>query len=442
MILENLPVINVSYSTILSEHDVEKEEGVMAEKKKMSLGLKVIIGLILGLIVGYVSQSLGLKLEILGKAFIRMIQMVIVPLVFPLIVLGVAGMHDTKKLGRVAVKTLVYFEVVTTIIIVIGVLVAKITNVGAGFGHMAADTAGLDKLQKGIDMQNFLLEIIPKNIIQSMADGKLLPVIFFGIFVGLALVAIGEKGKPVIHLFESWTQAMFKVIGYAVSFAPIGVFGFVAFSVAKYGVKSLMALGQFVLVAYLSFLVVALVLMPIIALIFKVPYRSLMKNTWDLILLSFTTRSSEVALPLLVDRLEKFGANRSITSFVLPTGYSFNLDGASIYASVAVIFISHAFNVPLSNAQIFTIIFMLMVMTKGLAGVPSAVLVVLLATATEMGLPPEGVALLMAVDFFVDMGRTALNVIGNSLATVVIANWEGEFKHNANMTVEKASVAS
>ncbi|WP_347489216.1 cation:dicarboxylase symporter family transporter [Desulfoscipio sp. XC116] len=413
----------------------------MTDKRKMSLGVKVVIGLILGLIAGYVSQPLGLKLEVVGQAFIRMIQMVIVPLVFPLIVLGVAGMHDTKKLGRVAVKTLVYFEVVTTIVIVIGVVIAKLTNVGAGFGQMAANTAGISQLQKGIDMQNFLLEIIPKNVIQSMADGKLLPVIFFGIFFGLALVAIGEKGKPIVNLFDAWTQAMFKVIEYAVSFAPIGVFGFVSFSVAKYGVQSLMALGQFVLVAYLAFAVVAFVLMPIIALIFKVPYRSLMRSTWDLVLLAFTTRSSEVALPLLVDRLEKFGANRSITSFVLPTGYSFNLDGASIYASLAVIFISHAFNLPLTTFQIITIIFMLMVMTKGLAGVPSAVLVVLLATATEMGLPPEGVALLMAVDFFVDMGRTALNVIGNSLATVVVANWEGEFKHNTEMVIDKEVTA-
>ncbi len=410
----------------------------MSEKKKMSLGMKVMIGLVLGIIIGIASESLSLQLEVLGKAFIRMIQMVIVPLVFPLIVLGIAGMHDTKKLGRVAVKTLVYFEVITTVIIVIGVIIGKITHVGAGFGAVATDPSYLDNLQKGIDMQNFLLEIIPSNAIMSMAEGKLLPVIFFGIFVGLALVAIGEKGKPVIELFEAWTQAMFKVIEYAVSFVPIGVFGFIAFSVAKYGVSSLLSLGQFVAVAYIAFLVVALVLLPLVAFIFKVPYISLLRNIWDLILLSFTTRSSEVALPLLINRLEKFGCNRSITSFVLPTGYSFNLDGASIYASLAVLFISNAYNVPLSLGQLATIIIMLMVMTKGLAGVPSAVLVVLLATATEMGLPAEGVALLMAVDFFVDMGRTAMNVVGNSLATVVVANWEGEFKPNSVAT-EKVS---
>ncbi|SHE99296.1 proton glutamate symport protein [Desulfofundulus australicus DSM 11792] len=407
----------------------------MAGKRRLSLGVQVLIGLALGVLLSILSKDIGVRLEPLGKAFIRLIQMVIVPLVFPLIVIGIAGMHDVKKLGRVAVKTLIYFEVVTTIAIVMGVIVARLTNVGAGAQLANVDTQALGKLAKGIDLTKFFLEIIPNNVVSAMAEGKLLPIIFFGIFFGLALVAIGDKGKPVLTLFESWTQAMFKVIEYAVSFAPIGVFGFVAFSVSKYGIQSLISLGQFVAVAYLAFLLAALVLFPLIALVFRVPYVSLLRFTWDLILLAFTTRSSEVALPLLIDRLEKFGTSRSINSFVLPTGYSFNLDGASIYASLAVVFIAHVYNLPLSMVQILTIIGILMVMTKGLAGVPSAVLVVLLATATEIGLPPEGVALLMAVDFFVDMGRTALNVIGNSLATVVIAKWENAFDHKQDVLV-------
>jgi proton glutamate symport protein len=400
----------------------------MAGKKKISLGVQVMIGLAAGLIFGYINQYWGLKLEVLGKAFIRMIQMVIVPLVFPLIVIGIAQMKDTKSLGRLAAKTLIYFEIVTTVIIALGVLVARVTNVGAGTALKAADTSGVANLAKGIDLNKFFLEIIPNNVVAAMSEGKLLPIIFFGIFLGLALVAIGEKGKPVLEFFDSFTQAMFKVIEYAISFAPIGVFGTIAFSVAKFGMKSILALGQFVGVAYLGFLLVIFGIMPIIALIFRVPYLSLMKNIWDIILLAFSTRSSEVALPPLIDRLEKFGVPRPTTSFVLPLGYSFNLDGASIYASMAVIFIAHVYNLPLSLGQEIVIIGMLMALTKGLAGVPSAVLVVLLATATEMGLPPEGVALLMGVDFFVDMGRTALNVVGNSMATVVMAKWEGQFR--------------
>ncbi|MGG3122007.1 dicarboxylate/amino acid:cation symporter [Priestia megaterium] len=398
---------------------------------KLNLGLKVIIGLILGLIVGYVSKEVGLKLEIVGKAFIQLIQMVIVPLVFPLIVLGITGMHDTKKLGRVAFKTLLYFEIVTTVLIILGILIAKVTNVG---GHMhvgAVDTSSLGNLAKGIDFGEFFLSIIPSNIVEAMAQGKLLPIIFFGIFVGLALTSLEDKAKPVITFFEAWLQAMFKVVEYAVSFAPVGVFGFISFSVAKYGIGSLLSLGQFVGITYLSFAVTAFVVFPIIALIFRIPYKELLKRTGDLILLTFTTRSSEASMPLLIHRLEKFGVSRSVTSFVLPTGYSFNLDGASIYISVAIIFLANVYNLPLSLEQIIVIIGLLMLMTKGLAGVPSAVIVVLLAAAKEIGLPAEGVALLLAVDFFVDMGRSALNVVGNSLATVVIAKSEKSFHFNA-----------
>lgn len=224
---------------------------------------------------------------------------------------------------------------------------------------------------------------------------------------------------------------MFKVVEYAVSFAPVGVFGFLSFSVAKYGIGSLLSLGQFVGITYLSFAITAFVVFPIIALIFRIPYKELLKRTGDLILLTFTTRSSEASMPLLIHRLEKFGVSRSVTSFVLPTGYSFNLDGASIYISVAIIFLANVYNLPLSLEQIIVIIGLLMLMTKGLAGVPSAVIVVLLAAAKEIGLPAEGVALLLAVDFFVDMGRSALNVVGNSLATVVIAKSEKSFHFNA-----------
>ncbi len=401
----------------------------MAGKRKISLGLQVVIGLVAGLIFGALNPYWGLKFDVLGNAFIRLIQMAIIPLVFPLIVVGIAQMKDTKSLGRLAAKTLIYFEIVTTVIIALGVLVARLTQVGVGTALKGAETTGVDKLAKGIDLKQFFLEIIPNNVIASMSNGKLLPIIFFGVFLGLALVSIGDKGKPVLEFFDSFSQAMFKVIEYAISFAPIGVFGTISFSVAKYGVKSLIALGQFVGVVYLGFLLVIFGLMPIIALIFRVPFIALIKYIWDIILLAFTTRSSEVALPPLIDRLEKFGVPRSTTSFVLPLGYSFNLDGASIYASMAVIFIAHVYSLPLSFSQEILIIGMLMALTKGLAGVPSAVLVVLLATATELGLPPEGVALLMGVDFFVDMGRTALNVIGNSMATVVVAKWEGQFNN-------------
>ncbi len=400
----------------------------MSKRRKSSLGAQVFLGLLFGLTLGYLNKGLGLKLEILGQAFIRLIQMVIVPLVFSLIVLGVATMKDTKSLGRLAFKTIVYFEVLTTIIIAVGVLLAKATNVGANSHFATVDTAGLSKLATGIDLSKFLLEIIPNNVFNAFSQGKLLPIIFFGIFLGIGLVAIGDKAKPVLSFFEAFTQAMFKVIEYAISFAPIGVFGFMAFNVAKYGIKSLISLGEFVLVAYFGFLIIALLILPLVALLFRVPYFKMLRAIWDLILLAFTTRSSEVALPPLIERLEKLGVSRSITSFVLPMGYSFNLDGASLYASLSVIFIAHVYNLPLTLGHELMIIGLLMLLTKGIAGVPSAVMVVLLATANEIGLPAEGVALLMGIDFFTDMGRTAVNVIGNSLATLVIGKWEDSFE--------------
>lgn len=399
----------------------------MAGKKRISLGVQVLIGLVLGLILGFMNKQLGLSLEGVGQAFLKLIQMVIVPLVFPLIVLSVATIKDVKSLGRLAGKLLIYFEIVTTIVIIMGVTIAKITNVGVGT-IVSANAAGVDKLSKGIDLGNFFLNIIPSNVVKAMADGQLLPIIFFGLFLGLALAAIGEKGKPVLEFLDSWTQAMFKVIEYAISFAPIGVFGFIAYDVAKYGLTSLLSLGQFVLIAYVGFLSVILILFPIISLIFKVPYFQMLKEIWDLVLLAFTTRSSEVALPPLIDRLEKFGVKRSVASFVLPLGYSFNLDGASLYASLAVIFIANVYGIHLSLTEIVIIIGILMMLTKGLAGVPSAVMVVLLATAQQTGLPPEGIALLMGVDFFVDMGRTALNVVGNSTAAVILAKSEKAFR--------------
>lgn len=399
----------------------------MAGKKRISLGVQVLIGLVLGLILGFMNKQLGLSLEGVGQAFLKLIQMVIVPLVFPLIVLSVATIKDVKSLGRLAGKLLIYFEIVTTIVIIMGVTIAKITNVGVGT-IVSASAAGVDKLNKGIDLGNFFLNIIPSNVVKAMADGQLLPIIFFGLFLGLALAAIGEKGKPVLEFLDSWTQAMFKVIEYAISFAPIGVFGFIAYDVAKYGLTSLLSLGQFVLIAYVGFLSVILILFPIISLIFKVPYFQMLKEIWDLIFLAFTTRSSEVALPPLIDRLEKFGVKRSVASFVLPLGYSFNLDGASLYASLAVIFIANVYGIHLSLTEIVVIIGILMMLTKGLAGVPSAVMVVLLATAQQTGLPAEGIALLMGVDFFVDMGRTALNVVGNSTAAVILAKSEKAFR--------------
>lgn len=355
--------------------------------------------------------------------------MVIVPLVFPLIVLGIIGISNAKRFGKIAIKSLIYFEIVTTFLIVLGIVLGQVLSIGDNINVGNVDTSSLGGVAHSIDFKTFLLDIIPSNIFDAFASGNLLPIIFFAAFLGFSLNAIGEKAKPVVSFFESWSQAMFKLVEYAISFAPVGVFGFLAYDVAKYGLHNLISLGQFVLIAYAAFLITAVILFPIISLIFRVPYIDLLKNIGDLLLLTFTTGSSGVVMPSVIERLQKFGASRSVTSFVVPLGYSFNLDGASIYISLAVIFISNAFHQTLGLGQIITIVLFLAIITKGIAAVPSAVVVVLLAASHQLGLPAEGVALLMAVDFFVNMGRSSLNVIGNSLATVIIAKSEKEFDY-------------
>ncbi|KPV40830.1 dicarboxylate/amino acid:cation symporter [Alicyclobacillus ferrooxydans] len=395
--------------------------------KRFLLALQVLIALIVGAIVGFSSKTVGLDVQVLGAAFIRLIEMAIVPLIFPLIVLGVAQMRSVRRLGRIAGKTILYFEVVTTVILIVAVILANVTGVGRATS-LPGQPAQLSGIAQGIDFETFLLDIIPKNIFSALANGNLLPIVFFSIFLGLALATLGDEAKPVTDFLESMSKAMFKVIEYIVKFTPIGVFGYIAYDIAKYGWASLGALAEFIAVAYVGFALIVFVILPITAMIFRVKYWSLLRAVWDLVFLAFITRSSEVVLAPLTERLEQYGADNSIVSFVLPTGYSFNLDGATLYEAVAVIFLSHVYGIHFSIGHQFAIIGILMVLTKGLAGVPSAAIVVLLATAKSIGLPAEGIALLMGIDFVIDMARTATNVIGNSLASIVIAKSENVFR--------------
>lgn len=395
--------------------------------RKVPVGIQVLIALVLGAVLGWISKPLGLDVKVLGDAFIRLIQMSILPLVFPLIVLGVARMESIRKLGRIAGKTILYFEIVTTLILLLGVLLANLTSVGSGTAFADISVKSLSGFAQGIDFKTFLLDIIPKNLFDSLAKGSLLSVVFFALFFGLAMASIADRAKPVADFLESLSDIMFEVIRFVVRFAPIGVFGFIAFDVASYGWSSIQLLGQFVTVAYIGFLLIFFVVFPLVALLFKVKYFELIKEIWDLLLLAFTTRSSEVVLAPLMTRLNRYGVHNSVTSFVLPLGYSFNLDGATLYESIAVLFLAHAYGIHLTVFHQLEIIGTLMILTKGLAGVPSAAVVVLLATAKAISLPTEGIALLLGVDFIVDMARTAVNVAGNSLAAVVIAKTEKLF---------------
>lgn len=396
--------------------------------KKPNLMIQVVIGAALGILAGYLSPAFGVEVEFLGTLFMNFIQMIIVPLIFPLIVLAIVDISKAKRFGTVALKSFSYFFIVTTALIVFTLLLGKWSNVGSGFLVDSVSTEAIEGIANSIDFKTFILSIIPSNIVQAFAEGNLLPIIFFGIFLGMSLVAIGEKSEPIVSLLTAWSEAMFKMVNYAISLAPIGVFGFLAYDVATYGIDNLVSLGQFVFWAYVAYAIVAFVIYPIVGWVFKVPYFSLMKETGDLSLLAFSTGSSSVVLPSLIDRLKKFGVSEAVASFVTPLGYSFNLGGAAVYISMAVMFVVNLYDATLNVADFIALTVFLTIISKSIAAVPSGAVVVLLASATQLGLPAQGVALLVSVDFFVNAGRTALNVVGNALAPVIIAKTEGQFE--------------
>nr|WP_242597393.1 dicarboxylate/amino acid:cation symporter [Desemzia sp. C1] len=401
--------------------------------------IQVVIGAVIGTLLGYLSPAVGMEMEFLGTLFMNFIQMVIVPLIFPLIVLAIVEISKAKRFGNVAFKSFAYFFVVTTFLIVLTLIIGALSNVGNGLLIDSISTEALDGIANSIDFRTFILGIIPSNVFQAFADGNLLPIIFFGIFLGISLVTIQEKAKPVLDFFDAWISAMFKMVNYAIAVAPIGVFGFLAYDVATYGVSNLLSLGQFVIWAYLAYAIVAFVVYPIIGLGFKVPYFSLLKETSDLSLLAFSTGSSSVVLPSLIDRLKKFGVPSSVASFVTTLGYSFNLGGAAVYTTLAVMFVVNLYGASLNVTDYIALVFFLTIITKSIAAVPSGAVVVLLASATQLGLPPQGVALLVSIDFFVNAGRTALNVVGNALAPVVIAKTEGKFVPSGVLNEKESS---
>ncbi|MFD2618622.1 dicarboxylate/amino acid:cation symporter [Terrilactibacillus laevilacticus] len=406
--------------------------------KKIPLGLQIFIAAILGVIVGATSKTLGLELKFLGDAFIKMIQMTIVPLIFPLVVLGISQMKSVKNLGRLAGKAILYFEIITTIIIIFSIFLANITGIGKNVNLDGGNTKLMDGISRHIDFQTFFLDIIPNNIFTAFSNGKLLPIIFFAVFVGIAMASLGAKVKPVEDGLEAISNIMFKVLNYVVKFSPIGVFGYLAFNTANYGFSGLKAIAGLIVVTYIGLLVVVFILFPIVAKIYGVKYFELLRTIGDLLLIAFTTRSSEVVLAPLTQRLEKYGAHNSVVSFVLPLGYSFNLDGGTLYLAPAILFLANAYGLDLSLIQQIEVVGLVMLLSKGMAAVASASIVVIMSAATTLGIPLEGIAMIMAVDFLMDMGRTTTNVIGNSLATIAMAKSEKKFRLKDNEINDKS----
>lgn len=402
--------------------------------KRISLAWQIFIGLALGIIVGaifYGNPHIADFLQPIGNIFIRLIKMIVVPIVISSIIVGVAGTGDVKSLGKLGGKTLLYFEIITTIAIVLGLLFANVFHPGTGVDRSQlvktdintyVETAKTTESHSKIDT---FVNIVPTNIIQALANGDMLAIIFFSVMFGLGVAAIGEKGTPIINFFKGTADAMFWVTNQVMKFAPLGVFALIGVTVSKFGLASLIPLGKLVIVVYGAMFFFILVVLGITAKIVGVNIFKFLAYLKDELLLGYSTASSEAVLPKIMEKMEKLGCPKAITSFVIPTGYSFNLDGSTLYQAIAALFIAQMYGIHMSIGHQITLVLVLMVTSKGIAGVPGVSFVVLLATLGSVGIPVEGLAFIAGIDRLLDMARTCVNIVGNSLAAVVISKWEG-----------------
>jgi proton glutamate symport protein len=395
--------------------------------KSRSITTQIVAGLVLGVAVGYVWPEFGVGVKPLADAFLRMIKMIIAPLVFSTLVVGIAGTGDLKAMGRIGLKAIIYFEIATSLALFLGLLLVNVFQPGAGLtlpaGADTATAAGLVQSQQhGWDI---FLHLFPTSVVDAMARGDILQVVVFSTFFGVAVAAIGPKGQPVLDVLESTAQVMFRFTNYVMMLAPIGVFAAMASTVGAKGLGVLFTLGKLVGLMYLGLAIFALIVLGAVSAIIRVPFLAFVRVIREPFLIAFTTASSEAALPKAMEVMERFGVPKNIVAFVLPTGYSFNLDGSTLYLSLASVFVAQIAGVSMTLGQQIIMMLTLMLTSKGVAGVPRASLVVLAATLSQFGLPLEGAAILLGIDQIMDMGRTAVNVMGNCIATSVVARWEG-----------------
>src|SRR5436190_1674064 len=401
-----------------------------------SLTMQIMIGLIVGAVIGWLRPDWGNAVYFLRDIFINLIKSIIAPLIFSTIVVGIAGAGALRKIGRMGVKALIYFELVTTAALFIGLAVVNFTKPGAGVTLTAGNTDIVKAIGQGHPKTfvETLVHVFPSSVIESMVHGDVLQIVAFSVLFALAVSAVGEKGKPIIRAMESLSQIMFKFTNYVMMFAPIGVGAAMAHTVATQGLGVLANLGKLILSLYLALIIFILLVFGLVIFITRVPLRQFVRAVREPATLAFATTSSESALPKAMQAMERFGVPRHIVGFVMPTGYSFNLDGSTLYLAMASVFVAQAAETTMGfhmgiGAQL-AMILTLMLTSKGVAAVPRASLVILLATLNSFlpaGLGPIGVAVIFGVDELMDMGRTCVNLIGNCLATVVVARWEGEF---------------
>jgi proton glutamate symport protein len=390
---------------------------------------QIFIGLLIGIGIGYVWPGIGVSIRPLADAFLRMIKMIIAPLLFSTLVVGIAGTGDLKAMGRIGLKAIIYFEIATTIALFWGLALVNWFQPGAGLAvPIGADTGELAALaQRQQHAWDIFLHLFPTSVVDAAAKGDILQLVVFSTFFGIALAAVGERGRPVVEVLESTAQVMFKFTGHVMRFAPVGVMAAIAATVGGKGLAILYTLGKLVLLMYGGLFVFAVVVIGGVAWLIRVPFLRFANAIREPFLIAFTTASSEAALPKALEVMERFGVPKNIVGFVLPTGYSFNLDGTTLYLSLASVFVAQLAGVQMTLGQQLIMMLTLMLTSKGVAGVPRAALVVLTATLGQFNLPLEGAAILLGIDQVMDMGRTAVNVMGNCISTAVVARWEGVF---------------
>ncbi|QKZ14106.1 dicarboxylate/amino acid:cation symporter [Spirosoma sp. KUDC1026] len=396
-----------------------------------NLTLRVLIAITLGILTGYFFPETAAKLKPIGDLFINLIKMVIAPIIFLTIVLGISNMGDLKKVGRVGGKALLYFEIVTTGALAIGLVLANVIKPGVGVQTGAVKEGDISKYaEQGAEMNwtEFFLHIIPDNAVKAFAQGEILQVLVFSVLFGVGLTKMGETGRPLIQTFERLSKVFFNILSVVMVLAPLGAFGGMAFTIGKYGLSTLLPLAKLMGTVYATMFLFVFVILNLLLRYYKISLWSVLKFIKEELLIVLGTSSSESALPQIMEKLEIMGCSRSVVGLVVPAGYSFNLDGTSIYLVMATVFLAQVFGIELSLGQELTIIGILMVTSKGAAGVTGSGFIVLASTLTAIKvIPVEGLALLLGVDRFMSEARSITNIIGNTVATIFIANNEGDF---------------
>ncbi|GGB74602.1 MULTISPECIES: cation:dicarboxylate symporter family transporter [Staphylococcus] len=412
----------------------------MAIIRRISLPMQVIIALVLGIIVGlllYGHDEIANYIKPFGDIFLNLIKMIVIPVVFCSLALSISNLGESKTVGRYGFKTILYFEIITTVAIGLGILFANIFKPGSGLNPdklPKGDISTYESSAKAAEESTYgnhfidtIVNIVPQNFFEALTAGELLPIIFFAVFFGIALSAIGKKAQPVKDFLNGSLEAIFWMINKILKLAPIGVFAFICTTIMTFGAAALLPLLKLLLVVIGAMVFFVIVVLGIVARMCGISIFSIIKILKNELVLAFSTSSSESVLPIIMKKMENFGSPKDITSFVVPIGYTFNLDGSALYQSIAALFVAQMYGIDMSIGQQIMLMVTLMVASKGMAGVPGVSIVVLITTLTSMGLPAEGLALIIGIDRLLDMVRTCVNVLGNALSTIVIAKWENAY---------------